>query len=201
MMHFYSTRLDFLNAFFPFFLRYMLMFQVLKQSPSKVNMTRLRYMRLVNDNRFTSMRCSKLMQQYRSLFIPINSPCNKSAIKRSKANSSQAKDIFKKIEKKQALDKQNATADATTKQFAIKKTLWQKIKDEAIHYWHGTKLLSLEVRISSRLIYKMLRGSKLTRRENRQVKRKKTNQIFNHSKKNSLPFINSFVAQLQISFA
>ncbi|KAI9475986.1 MAG: LETM1-like protein-domain-containing protein [Benjaminiella poitrasii] len=52
-----------------------------------------------------------------------------------------------------------------------KKTIWQKIKDEAIHYWHGTKLLGLEVRISSTLTWKLLNGGKLTRRELRQLRR------------------------------
>ncbi|RCH82382.1 hypothetical protein CU097_003811 [Rhizopus azygosporus] len=52
-----------------------------------------------------------------------------------------------------------------------KKTLMQKIKEEAVHYWHGAKLLGLEIKISSRLTYKMLQGTKLTRRENRQLRR------------------------------
>lgn len=51
-----------------------------------------------------------------------------------------------------------------------KKTLWQKVKDEAVHYWHGTKLLGLEIRISSKLTWKLLNGGKLTRREARQVR-------------------------------
>ncbi|KAI9012111.1 LETM1-like protein-domain-containing protein [Phycomyces nitens] len=52
-----------------------------------------------------------------------------------------------------------------------KKTIWQKVKAEAVHYWHGTKLLGLEVRISSKLTWKLLHGSKLTRREARQLRR------------------------------
>ncbi|KAI9319478.1 LETM1-like protein-domain-containing protein [Dichotomocladium elegans] len=52
-----------------------------------------------------------------------------------------------------------------------KKTLWQKVKDEAIHYWHGTQLLGLEIRISSKLTWKLLKGSHLTRREARQLRR------------------------------
>jgi hypothetical protein len=99
----------------------------------------------------------------------------------------QAKDILKTIEEKQAIDKKNALKEA--EELAVKKkkaaaenkvapsssnnnkkTLWQKIKAEAVHYWHGTKLLGLEIRISSRLAYKMLQGTQLTRRENRQVK-------------------------------
>lgn len=50
-----------------------------------------------------------------------------------------------------------------------KKTLWQKVKAEATHYWHGTQLLGLEIRISSSLTWKLLHGGKLTRREHRQV--------------------------------
>lgn len=46
---------------------------------------------------------------------------------------------------------------------------WKKVKHEANHYWHGTKLLVSEVRISSRLQWKILHGDALTRRERRQV--------------------------------
>ncbi|KAJ7582797.1 LETM1-like protein-domain-containing protein [Mycena floridula] len=48
---------------------------------------------------------------------------------------------------------------------------WKKVKHEAAHYWHGTKLLYSEVRISSRLQWKILQGEELTRRERRQLKR------------------------------
>lgn len=47
--------------------------------------------------------------------------------------------------------------------------VWKKVKHEAKHYWHGTKLLVSEVRISSRLQWKILQGDTLTRRERRQV--------------------------------
>jgi len=46
---------------------------------------------------------------------------------------------------------------------------WKKVKHEAQHYWHGTKLLVSEVRISSRLQWKILHGDTLTRRERRQA--------------------------------
>ncbi|KAG5727670.1 hypothetical protein E4T56_gene12262 [Termitomyces sp. T112] len=49
--------------------------------------------------------------------------------------------------------------------------VWKKVKHEAQHYWHGTKLLVSEVRISSRLQWKILQGETLTRRERRQLKR------------------------------
>ena len=48
--------------------------------------------------------------------------------------------------------------------------VWKKVKHEAQHYWHGSKLLAAEVRISSRLQWKLLHGESLTRRERRQVR-------------------------------
>lgn len=48
--------------------------------------------------------------------------------------------------------------------------VWKAIKDGASHYWHGTKLLVSEVRISARLQWKLLHGEALTRREKRQVR-------------------------------
>jgi len=47
--------------------------------------------------------------------------------------------------------------------------VWNKIKTEAEHYWHGTKLLGKEVRLSAKYQLRLLRGKKLTRRERRQV--------------------------------
>lgn len=52
-----------------------------------------------------------------------------------------------------------------------KKTLWQRVKHEVQHYWDGTKLLAVEVKISTRLAVKMAAGYELSRRENRQLKR------------------------------
>lgn len=52
-----------------------------------------------------------------------------------------------------------------------KMTIWEKVKHEAHHYWEGTKLLGLEIKISSRLLLKMTAGYELTRREYRQLQR------------------------------
>jgi hypothetical protein len=51
---------------------------------------------------------------------------------------------------------------------------WSKVKHEASHYWNGSKLLAKEVRIASRLQWKLLHGDSLTRREHRQLKRTTT---------------------------
>lgn len=47
--------------------------------------------------------------------------------------------------------------------------IWSAVKKEALHYWHGTKLLGKEIRISARIQGRLLAGKKLTRREHRQV--------------------------------
>ncbi|KAG0231207.1 hypothetical protein BGW41_002235 [Actinomortierella wolfii] len=52
-----------------------------------------------------------------------------------------------------------------------KKPLWDRIKAELIHYWHGTKLLGKEIKISTKLAVQLLKGDKLTRREQRQLRR------------------------------
>lgn len=48
---------------------------------------------------------------------------------------------------------------------------WGHFKEEMGHYWMGTKLLWVEVKIASRLMFKTLRGEPLTRRERRQMTR------------------------------
>ncbi|KAJ2710968.1 LETM1 domain-containing protein ylh47 [Coemansia spiralis] len=52
-----------------------------------------------------------------------------------------------------------------------KKTIMEKVKHEAMHYWHGTKLFAKEVKISSKLVVKVVWGGSLSRREQRQLRR------------------------------
>ncbi|SCV03022.1 LAMI_0H04852g1_1 [Lachancea mirantina] len=58
-----------------------------------------------------------------------------------------------------------------------KPSLWSRVKHEAQHYWDGTKLLGLEIKISWRLLFKMSSGYELSRREMRQLKRTTTDVI------------------------
>ncbi|XP_075975018.1 leucine zipper and EF-hand containing transmembrane protein 1 [Anticarsia gemmatalis] len=48
-----------------------------------------------------------------------------------------------------------------------KKSLKERVMDELRHYYHGFKLFFLEIRISTFLLFKLLRGNSLTRREHR----------------------------------
>lgn len=54
---------------------------------------------------------------------------------------------------------------------AAKPPLKDRIKHEIQHYWAGTKLLGYEVKVSTKLLFKMLRGYELSRRENTQLSR------------------------------
>ncbi|KAJ2873292.1 LETM1 domain-containing protein ylh47, partial [Coemansia asiatica] len=58
-----------------------------------------------------------------------------------------------------------------------KMTIMEKIKHEAMHYWHGTKLFAKEVKISSKLVSKVVWGGKLSRREQRQLRRTFTDTV------------------------
>lgn len=59
---------------------------------------------------------------------------------------------------------------AVDKKKAEKKTtIWQKVKHGVQHFWDGTKLLGVEIKISSNLALKMASGYELSRRERRQV--------------------------------
>ena len=52
-----------------------------------------------------------------------------------------------------------------------KKSLWVRFKNEVNHYVSGFKLLYLDVKVSSKIIWKVLNGKTLSRRENRQLVR------------------------------
>lgn len=52
-----------------------------------------------------------------------------------------------------------------------KPPLWDRIKHEIAHYWSGTKLLGYEIKVSTKLLFKMMAGYGLSRRESNQLQR------------------------------
>uniref|UniRef100_A0A2R5LMH4 Putative paramyosin n=2 Tax=Ornithodoros turicata TaxID=34597 RepID=A0A2R5LMH4_9ACAR len=52
-----------------------------------------------------------------------------------------------------------------------KRSLGKRIWDEMVHYYHGFRLLFIDIRVSSRLVYRILNGDDLTRREHKQLVR------------------------------
>lgn len=69
---------------------------------------------------------------------------------------------------KTAAEQTEATSKAVAKP---KKPLRQRIWDELVHYYHGFRLLFIDTAISSKLVWKVLNGKTLTRRENKQLQR------------------------------
>lgn len=53
----------------------------------------------------------------------------------------------------------------------VKKSLKQKVIDEILHYYHGFRLLGIDVKISAGLVWRILQGKSLTRREHRLLTR------------------------------
>ncbi|CAG7830387.1 unnamed protein product [Allacma fusca] len=58
-----------------------------------------------------------------------------------------------------------------------KRTLWKKIEDEILHYYHGFRLLFIDIRIAFGLVKQILNGKSLSRREHRQLVRT-TSDVF-----------------------
>lgn len=54
------------------------------------------------------------------------------------------------------------------------KQTWQLIKDEAHHYWVGSKLLWSEIKITRQILGRVVKGHELTRRERKQLVRTST---------------------------
>lgn len=71
----------------------------------------------------------------------------------------------------QAAGKSSPSKDPAPAAVQPKKSIWEKVKHEANHYWDGTKLLGLEIKISFKLALKTAAGYELTRRERKQLQR------------------------------
>uniref|UniRef100_H2YJW7 Mitochondrial proton/calcium exchanger protein n=1 Tax=Ciona savignyi TaxID=51511 RepID=H2YJW7_CIOSA len=61
-----------------------------------------------------------------------------------------------------------ATTETST---VVKKSLWQRFVAEVKHYYHGFRLLGMDVRIASKSVWKLLNGGVMSRRERNQFRR------------------------------
>ncbi|KAK0083402.1 hypothetical protein PV325_008827 [Microctonus aethiopoides] len=90
--------------------------------------------------------------------------------------SSKVEETVKNIkEEKEEKEKEKLTvavpsevsAQSPEKTLAAKRSLWQKVKAEMLHYYHGFRLLGLDMKISAKLLWRLAKGNELTRREHR----------------------------------
>ena len=108
----------------------------------------------------TALTASRLALS-RSSIIPLYNP---SFHRWNSSTSKDPKDDSKTVNEKQ---------EKLTEVLPVKKKLPLKVKIQNAlrHYWDGSKLLGLEIKISSKLLMKSAAGYPLTRRENLQLKR------------------------------
>ncbi|XP_056631899.1 mitochondrial proton/calcium exchanger protein [Diorhabda sublineata] len=83
--------------------------------------------------------------------------------------SSKVEETVQELKKKQEEDQQIKTKDLTP--VVKKKPLSTRIWDEIVHYYHGFRLLFIDVKISSGLVWRVLNGKTLSRREYRLLTR------------------------------
>ena len=80
--------------------------------------------------------------------------------------SSKIEESVKKIqEKEKELPKTAEQISSTPAKIVVKKTLKQKIWAEVLHYYHGFRLLFIDINVARKLLGKVLNGKTLTRRE------------------------------------
>lgn len=76
-----------------------------------------------------------------------------------------------KVEKTKQESSHILTDEVKLAQVPPKRSLMKRIVDEVIHYYHGFRLLLIDIKVSTRLVWKILNGEDLSRREHRQLVR------------------------------
>lgn len=86
-------------------------------------------------------------------------------------SSSKVEETIKNIKEEKKQKSENVTtteiAKPPEKALARRQVLWQKVKAEILHYYHGFRLLGLDMKVSAKLVWRILQGYELTRREHR----------------------------------
>ncbi|EZA48684.1 hypothetical protein DMN91_001841 [Ooceraea biroi] len=89
---------------------------------------------------------------------------------RGQEPSSKIEETVKTIkEEKELKDKMSESLVKTEqpKKAVAKLSIWQRVKGEILHYYHGFRLLGLDMKVSAKLIWRILHGKELSRREHR----------------------------------
>ncbi|XP_018414226.1 PREDICTED: LETM1 and EF-hand domain-containing protein 1, mitochondrial [Nanorana parkeri] len=74
-------------------------------------------------------------------------------------------------DKNKKLEEGGPVYSPTTEVETVKKSIGQKVMDELKHYYHGFRLLWIDTKIAARMIWQILNGAILSRRERRQFLR------------------------------
>ncbi|XP_034994267.1 mitochondrial proton/calcium exchanger protein isoform X1 [Zootoca vivipara] len=74
-------------------------------------------------------------------------------------------------DKNKKLEEGGPIYSPTVEESIVKKSIGQRIVDELKHYYHGFRLLWIDTKIAARMLWRILHGSTLSRRERRQFLR------------------------------
>ncbi|XP_071579036.1 mitochondrial proton/calcium exchanger protein isoform X2 [Temnothorax nylanderi] len=81
--------------------------------------------------------------------------------------SSKIEETVKNIKEEKELKDKKVDSVVKASEQPKKAVIWQKIKGEILHYYHGFRLLGLDMKVSAKLIWRILHGKELSRREHR----------------------------------
>lgn len=73
-------------------------------------------------------------------------------------------------DKKKKLEEGGPVYSPTLDAEPVRRTLRQRVVDEIKHYYHGFRLLWIDTTIAGRMLWRVLNGHPLSRRERRQVR-------------------------------
>lgn len=131
------------------------------------------YVRLRDPKRFLLKPTSPPVYINDTYYMPIRTICLTPSW-RGQESSSKVEETVKNIKEEQEL-KQKMTDHGIvkdveqSKKVIAKPTMWQRVKAEILHYYHGFRLLGLDMKVSAKLIWRILHGTELSRREHRLV--------------------------------
>ncbi|XP_062981976.1 mitochondrial proton/calcium exchanger protein isoform X2 [Elgaria multicarinata webbii] len=74
-------------------------------------------------------------------------------------------------DKNKKLEEGGPVYSPTTEENIVKRSLGQRVVDELKHYYHGFRLLWIDTKIAARMLWQVLHGNTLSRRERRQFLR------------------------------
>ncbi|KAH0953838.1 hypothetical protein HN011_012210 [Eciton burchellii] len=89
---------------------------------------------------------------------------------RGQEPSSKIEETIKSIKEEKELKEKTECVvnnNEQLKKVVVKPPLWERIKGEILHYYHGFRLLGLDMKVSAKLIWRILHGNELSRREHR----------------------------------
>lgn len=85
---------------------------------------------------------------------------------RHEQSSSKVEETVKAIqEKEKEKEMPKVETGSSVQKVVVKKSIQQKVWDELVHYYHGFRLLFININVARKLLWKVLNGKSLTRRE------------------------------------